>query len=147
MTQTETNKNLHWSVKLKEENKRLKAAVDYLRFQMRVTVQSRFDKYRNANDTEGPMAYRKCAGEIGLRLIEAGNVSQEILDGESEWDVETRTMRDANETYENPSRFMHDCPSDDRDAKETKCDRPFIHLNLGVVRCQRTTSLPHVCSL
>lgn len=80
----------HWTTEMKEENKRLKAAVDYLQFQMRVIVQSRFDKYRNAKDTNETMAYRKAVNEIDNRVNSANCVSQEILDGESHWDIETR---------------------------------------------------------
>lgn len=79
----------HWSKVMKEENKRLKAAVDYLQFQMRVTVQSRFDKYRNAKDSESTMGYRKCAQEIDTRLNSVICVSQEILDDETQWNTDT----------------------------------------------------------
>lgn len=77
---------LHWSKELRQENERLKKALDYMQFQMRVTIQSRFDKYRNAKDTESTMAYRKCAGEIDLRLGSIIMVSQDILSGETHWD-------------------------------------------------------------
>ena len=77
---------LHWTQELKEENKALKEALDYLLFQMRVVVQSRFDKYRNAKDTEHSMAYRKAVQEIDLRLGDANDTVQEILDREIGWD-------------------------------------------------------------
>lgn len=80
----------HWTKELREENKRLKAAVDYLQFQMRVTVQSRFDKYRNAKDTNSTLAYRKCAQEMDTLLNGVISVSQEILDDETQWNTETR---------------------------------------------------------
>ncbi len=89
-----TEPKLHWTKELRQENERLKEALDYLQFQMRVIPQSRFDKYRNANDTVGPQAYRKCAGEVALRMDGAICVSQEILDGETKWDTETRQFTD-----------------------------------------------------
>ena len=83
---------LHWSKELKQENERLKAALAYTQFQMRVIIQSRFDKYRNAKDTESTMAYRKAVHEIEDRLNGTTCVSQEILDGESKWNPETNEL-------------------------------------------------------
>jgi len=80
---------LHWSKELKEENRKLKAALDYLQFQMRVIVQSRFDKYENAKASPSTMAYRKCANEVSNRVDSAICVSQEILNDETQWDTET----------------------------------------------------------
>lgn len=82
----------HWTKELREDNRKLKASLAYLRFQMRVIVQSRFDKYRNAKDSETTMAYRKCATEIDNRVNSAICVSQEILDDETQWDVETASF-------------------------------------------------------
>lgn len=82
----------HWTKELREENRKLKAALDYLRFQMRVTVQSRFDKYQHAKASETTMAYRKAVTEIDNRVNSAICVSQEILDDETQWDVETSSF-------------------------------------------------------
>jgi predicted ATPase len=76
----------HYATKLKRENKALNEALDFLQFQMRVIVQSRFDKYVNAKDSESTMAYRKAVGEIDLRLQNANETVQEILDRELGWD-------------------------------------------------------------
>jgi len=54
----------HWTKELQEENERLRATVEYLRLQMRLIPQSRFDKYRNASDTDSTLAYGKCAQEV-----------------------------------------------------------------------------------
>jgi hypothetical protein len=82
---------MHYATKLKQENERLKAALDYMQYRTRVVVQSRFDKYRNANGPE-TMAYLKCAKEIDDRVNGAICVSQEILDGETKWDSETSSF-------------------------------------------------------
>lgn len=77
---------LHWSKELRQENERLKSALDYLRFQMHVIPYSRFVKYRDAKDTDSTMAYRKCTTEVDTLCQGANRVSQEILDGETHWD-------------------------------------------------------------
>jgi len=76
----------HWTKELRDENKALKEALAYLQHQMRVVGQTRFDKYRNAKDTESTMSYRKCASEVSLRVDSAICVSNEILDREHGWD-------------------------------------------------------------
>jgi len=80
------NNKPHWTKELRDENIRLKQALDYLQFQMRVVIQSRFDKYRDAKDTDHSMAYRKAVQEIDLRLRNANDGVREILDGETQWD-------------------------------------------------------------
>lgn len=77
---------LHWSKELRQENERLKNALDYVLYQLRVIPQSRFDKYRGAKDNNSTLAYRKCAQEIDTLCLGATVVSQEILDGETHWD-------------------------------------------------------------
>lgn len=83
---------LHWTKELRQENERLKAALAYTQFQMRVIIQSRYDKYRNAKDSESTMAYRKAVKEIEDRLNGTVYLSQEILDGESKLDPETNEL-------------------------------------------------------
>jgi len=81
-----TTPKLHWTKELRQENERLKNALEYLKFQLRIIPQSRLDKYANAGDGQSAMAYRKCAQEVDTRCLGAICVSQEILDGESVWD-------------------------------------------------------------
>lgn len=77
---------LHWTKQLRQDNERLKNALEYLKFQLRFIPQSRLDKYATAGDGTSAMAYRKCAREVDTRCLGAICVSQEILDGESVWD-------------------------------------------------------------
>jgi len=63
------------------ENKRLQQAVDYLQGQMRVIPQSRFDKYRNASDTNETLHYRKAVQEVDRLCVSAVEVSNDILLG------------------------------------------------------------------
>jgi hypothetical protein len=73
---------LHWTQELKNENARLKAALEYLKSQMRLIPHSRFEKYRNAKDTESTMAYRKCAQEVDRLSLAALHNVQDIIEGE-----------------------------------------------------------------
>jgi len=61
----------HWTQELKEENARLKEALEIATQALRLIPQGRFDKYRYAKDTEHSMAYRKAVQEIDLRNLEA----------------------------------------------------------------------------
>lgn len=67
-----------------EENERLRATVDYLRDQMRLIPHSRFEKYRNASDTNETLAYRKCAQEVDRLCLGALWHATELQDGTAE---------------------------------------------------------------
>ena len=82
MTKTEINKNLHWSVKLKEENKRLLATVEFLRLQLRIIPQSRFEKYKNVAYGDA-IDYRKAVQEIDRLNRVAIGESYEIEEGDA----------------------------------------------------------------
>jgi hypothetical protein len=54
----------HWTQQLKQENKALREALDSALLAMRTIPQSRFDKYRNAGESDSAMAYRKAVEEV-----------------------------------------------------------------------------------
>lgn len=72
---------MHYATRLKRENALLLENVDYLRSQLRLIPQSRFDKYRNAKDDESTLAYRKCAQEVDTLALAAIATSLDMLNG------------------------------------------------------------------